>query len=59
MDIYPVLKRDLGPGCPAGPDDQCPRPKPSRILERKIIHLQDEHGFTREHVADWLQERRF
>ena len=59
LDAYPVLVRDLGMGCPVGPDDKCPKPKGGTILERKIIHIQDWHGFTREQVADWLQERHF
>ncbi len=55
-DAYPVLTQDLGPECPAGPRDRCPAPgRAGRTLEAKIIHLQDEHGISREQVADWLQ----
>ncbi len=54
--VYPVLREDMGPGCPAGPTGSCAHPGSGRALEQKIIHLQDRHGFTREKVADWLQE---
>jgi hypothetical protein len=55
-DAYPALRRDFGPGCPIEAED-CPRPAGGRTLEAKIIHLEDEHGYTREQVVEWLQER--
>jgi hypothetical protein len=55
-EAYPVLKKVLGPGCPAGPGDRCPtRGRGGQTLEAKVIHLEDEHGLGREKVADWLQ----
>jgi len=54
---YPVLHKDMGPGCPADPTGSCPHPNPGRAVEQKIIHLQDRHGFSREEVADWLEAR--
>jgi hypothetical protein len=58
-EAYPALTSDMGPGCPLDVRD-CPSPNrsPGRFLEAKIIHLEDEHGFTREQVALWLQDRR-
>lgn len=48
----------LGWGCPAGPIGTCPGREswvPGRSLEQQIAHLQDPHGFNREHVAAWLR----
>ena len=56
IEAYPVLAEDLGPRCPLGADD-CPRPIGGRSLEAKIIHIQDEHGCTRQQVAEWLEKR--
>lgn len=59
-EAYPVLSTDQGPDCPWGPNADCPKPeRPGRTLEAKIIHLQDEHGLSRENVADWLQTNGF
>ena len=59
-EAYPVLARELGAGCALDAPD-CPAPSrpPGRFLEAKIVHLQDEHGFTRDQVAQWLDDRRF
>lgn len=56
-EAYPVLRKDLGEACPVGAHAPCPRPKGGRTVEEKIVHLQDEHGFSRERVADWLHEQ--
>lgn len=59
-DAYPVLTMDLGPGCPSGPQSVCPKRGDSgHTLEVKIIHLQDEHGFSRENVVAWLVAHSF
>ena len=59
-DAYPVLSMDLGPGCPSGPQSLCPKPGDlGQTLEAKIIHLQDEHGLSREQVIAWLDAHSF
>ncbi|HTY40810.1 MAG TPA: hypothetical protein VMH79_02940 [Thermoanaerobaculia bacterium] len=55
-EAYPVLLRNMGPDCALLSED-CPRPAGGYSLEQKIIHLQDEHGYTREHVVFWLEQR--
>ena len=57
VEAYPALRQDMGPGCPLGAHEPCPRPKGGRTVETKIIHLQDEHRFSRERIAEWLDER--
>lgn len=57
-DAYPELTREMAPGCALGAPG-CPAPDrpPGRSLEAKIIHLEDQHAFTREQVAQWLEDR--
>ena len=58
-EAYPVLGKDLGPGCPSGSESTCPHRSEGRTLEQKVVHLQDRHGFTRDQVAAWLQTHSF
>jgi len=58
-EAYPVLKRDVGPSCPLGAHERCPRPEGGRTVESKVIHLEDEHGYKREAIAEWLQSHGF
>jgi hypothetical protein len=57
-DVYPVLRSRVGLGCPIGAVS-CPTSRIGETVEAKIIHLEDEHGFTREQVAQWLEDRGF
>ena len=57
-DAYPALASDAGVGCALGLRDCVAPERPGRSLEAKIIHLQDEHGFSRDQVADWLETQR-
>jgi hypothetical protein len=56
LDAYPVLTKEVGASCPIRADN-CPRPRGGATVEAKIIHLEDEHGFSREQVAQWLEDR--
>lgn len=57
VDAYPVLHSAVGSGCPIGAVD-CPNPGGGETVEAKIIHLEDEHEFSREQVAQWLEARK-
>ena len=54
VDAYPILRVEMAPDCPLSAVD-CPQPVGGRVVEAKIVHLQDEHGYTREQVAAWLE----
>jgi hypothetical protein len=56
VDAYPALRSDAGPGCPIEAAD-CPTFQVGDTVEAKVLHLEDEHDFTREQVAQWLEGR--
>jgi hypothetical protein len=56
VEAYPVLHSVIGAACPIGAAD-CPKPRAGETVEAKIIHLQDEHEYSREQVARWLEGR--
>ncbi|HEX4441774.1 MAG TPA: hypothetical protein VH854_16995 [Thermoanaerobaculia bacterium] len=51
--LYPALCARIVHGCNRW------RPTSEQTLEENILHLEDCHGFTREHIVEWLREHGF
>lgn len=52
---FPELSRPTGP-CPVAPGTRistCSQPTENRL--QAIVHLFEEHGWTRERIADWYE----
>ncbi len=53
-DLFPALKTTKR-SCPAPFSPKCPSPPAKLALDRLVIHLNDDHKWSRERIADWLE----
>jgi hypothetical protein len=62
--LYPQLDKPLSidaerqAECPIE-DPDCRKPRGGKTLQDKILHLQDQHGWGRDKVAAFLEDRGF